>query len=119
MPGFPILRTGAVAQYPLATGRRTGTTVLEFVDGAEQRFPTMGASLRGWVLTYGQLDEGEMRSLRSFVESNLESGSLFPFTDPSTNAVYSNCRISKADLDESWDADGSGRTRIEIIEVKV
>jgi hypothetical protein len=106
-------------QYPVATGVRLRTELLEFVDGAEQRFPSTGELLKRWVLQYSQLDEGEMRNLRTFVESALESGSLFPFIDPSTSVVYANCRINKAEFDESWGGDGQGSTRIEIVEVRV
>ena len=118
MNSFPILRTGVMAQYPLTTARRFDTKVLEFVDGAEQRFPLMGASLTGWVLVYSQLDEAEMHALRTFVLSALECGEYFPFKDPETNVVHSKCRIAHAELSESWKGDGQGQTRIEIVEVK-
>jgi len=117
MSAFPQLKTGSVVQYPLGTGHRFHTNVLQFIDGSEQRYALQGRSLNHWVLTYGQLDEGEMQLLRNFVESQTTSNTPFSFTDPDSLTVYANCRLLKAQLSETWAGAENGAARVEIVEV--
>lgn len=90
MPEFPILKTGAVAQYPLGRGIRTGTKVVEFLDGGEQRFAAQRV-LRRWVVRMEQLDEGEAMRVAAFAEQYLSTLEPFSFTDPWDGAVYARC----------------------------
>ena len=117
MSTYPTLRTGAVAQYPLAGGIRHRTALLTFMDGREQRYALQRRNLRRWVLTYSQLDEGEMQLLRTFVESQAQFNTPFSFTDPDTHLVFPRCRMLQAELDEQWQGLEAGSARVEIVEV--
>ncbi|WP_321474480.1 hypothetical protein [uncultured Paludibaculum sp.] len=90
MPEFPSLKTGAVAQYPLGRGIRTGTTVVEFLDGGEQRFSSQRMRRR-WVVRMEQLDEGEAMRVAAFASQYLNTLEPFRFTDPWNGAVYERC----------------------------
>ena len=57
MADFPLLSTGAVAQYPLATVSSQGTGVIRFVDGTDQRFSVQGRALRQWQIRLSLLNE--------------------------------------------------------------
>ena len=56
MSSFPTLKTGAVMQYPAIRESRRETTVLRFVDGAEQRYRDGGSAAHRWAIRLDQLD---------------------------------------------------------------
>ena len=68
MATFPVLKTGAVAQYPLERGVRFSTQAVRFMDGSRQRFRLYGPGLRRWTLKLDLLDEQELGAVISFVE---------------------------------------------------
>jgi hypothetical protein len=86
---FPLLKTGAVAQYGSDRRREFSTQVYRFVDGAEQRFPGFGAVLRRWVIRLELLDEAELLAVQELFVNE----SSFSFTDPWDGVVYPNCRF--------------------------
>lgn len=97
MAAFPVLRTGAVAQYPAERQIVFSTQVVQFIDGAEQRFREFGQPLRRWVIRLELLDEGEFQAVRSFFD---HAGPLasFSFTDPWDGTVYPECSIDGDEL---------------------
>ena len=91
MAAFPVLKTGAVAQYPAERRVRLATVVQEFVDGSQQRFRVRGGALRRWVIQLGQLDDAELFDLEQFFEEQGGAAGVFTFTDPWDGTVYANC----------------------------
>ena len=95
---FPILRTGAVAQYPLDRGVRFQTQTVRFMDGSRQRYRTYGAGLRRWIVKLDLLDQQELGALIAFAEQH--GSAAFAFTDPVTAEQVARCIIS----DQSFEA---------------
>ena len=98
MATFPLLKTGAVAQYPLQRGEFFLTEIVAFLDGSEQRFRSSGADLRRWVVRLDWLDESEMVMIEQFFLSLEGTAMNFAFTDPYDATVYQNCSLENEDL---------------------
>ena len=90
MATFPILKTGAVAQYPLACGVRFSTQAVRFMDGSQQRFRLIGTGLRRWTMKLDLLDEQELGAVIAFVEQ--QGSAVFAFTDPADGRQRCNLR---------------------------
>jgi hypothetical protein len=115
MAGFPTLKTGAAAQYPLDYGVRFSTQAVRFMDGSRQIFPLYGTGLRRWTVKLDQLDEQELGEVIAFV---VQQGSApFAFTDPATGAVASTCVISGQQLDVTMTREMDGQTTVVIEEI--
>jgi hypothetical protein len=93
MATFPTLRTGAVAQYPLARSLRFPAQSVQFLDGSRQNYQLSGGGLRQWLIRLNQLDEAEAAALIAFAET--QRGTQFLFTDPVTGDVIANCVIGQ------------------------
>jgi hypothetical protein len=105
---FPVLKTGAVAQYPSDRTRQFSTRVMRFVDGSEQRFPGFGTALRRWAIRLDLLDEAELTTLEQFFESESGRAGTFSFTDPFDGTVYSSCSFDRDDLATEYREKGKG-----------
>jgi hypothetical protein len=116
MSAFPILKTGAVFQYPADKGTRFSTHVIRFVDGSEQRFRDFGSSLRRWVIRYDQLDESELASLRAFFREQRGAAGTFSFTDPWDATEYAACSLESDEMVEDFVDIGRGRTMLVVKE---
>ena len=92
MATFPLLRTGAVAQYPLEITSTFQTEAVQFLDGSRQRYRLMGASLRQWQISLDLLDDAEAGAVIGFVFST--GSSVFSFIDPVSGASVPKCVIS-------------------------
>lgn len=95
MASFPLLRTSAVAQYPLTCKSSFSTEILQFVDGSEQRYRNYGRPIRRWAVQLNQLDEGEVAALRQFFREQAGVTGRFSFTDPITETAYANCSFDQ------------------------
>lgn len=115
MASFPVLKTGAVAQYPLDYGVRFQTQSVRFMDGSRQRFRLYGTGLRRWTLKLDLLGGDEMAAVIAFVEQ--QGNAPFAFTDPATGAVASNCVISGEQLDATMNGEMRGQTTVVIEEI--
>jgi hypothetical protein len=93
MSDFPLLKTGAVAQYPASRRIEHSTCVLRFLDGTEQRFREYPRPLRQWEIRLELLDESEMARLEEFFEAHEGRLGSFSFTDPWDETVYENCSL--------------------------
>ena len=91
MDTFPVLKSGAVAQYGSDRRRRFSTQVFRFVDGSEQRFPGYATSLKKWVIRLELLDENELSQLARFFSAHSGRGGVFTFTDPWDGVTYPSC----------------------------
>jgi hypothetical protein len=95
---FPILKTGAVAQYPLQRAQSFSNEVLRFIGGDEQRYRTSPGALRAWTIQLDLLDEDESSRLESFFVAAIGPSTVFDFSDPASGTVYPNCFINSDDL---------------------
>ena len=95
MASFPtLLKTGAVAQYPLTRVVNLATQAVQFLDGSQQTYRLSGAGLRRWELRLDMLDEAEVSAVIAFAEQ-IGSGT-FSFTNPVTGETAARCVISGA-----------------------
>ena len=116
MATFPMLKTGAVAQYGSERSRQFSTTVLRFLDGSEQRFPGYGTALLQWVIRLDLLDESELENLEQFFESEGGRAGNFSFTDPWDGTVYPSCSFASDDLVLQFQEVARGKTQITVKE---
>ena len=111
MSTFPALKTGAVMQYPAQRGVQYSTVVLQFLDGAEQRFRNYQAPLHQWVIQLSRLDQAELQNLQEFFRSLDGRAESFSFTDPRDGTTYSSCSLASdgmaAVLAGEWDGETS------------
>ncbi len=115
---FPVLKTGAVAQYGSDRAPAFSTQVFRFVDGSEQRFPGYASALHRWVIRLSLLDESELAALEGFFVSVGGRAGSFSFADPWDGAVYSACRFD-ADVAEFDFAEvGRGEGVLTISEIR-
>jgi hypothetical protein len=112
---FPVLKTGAVAQYPLGRSVRFSTQAVRFLDGSQQKFRLYGSGLRRWTVKLDQLDETELSALIDFVDA--QGGETFSFTDPVSGATVANCVIGGEQFDATLTGEMTGRASIVIEEI--
>jgi hypothetical protein len=115
MATFPVLKTGAVAQYPLDRGVRFSTQAVRFMDGSQQRFPLYGTGLRRWTLKLDLLDEDELAAMIAFVEQ--QGSAVFAFIDPTTGDNVATCVIADQQFDATMNREMSGSSTIVIEEI--
>jgi hypothetical protein len=116
MATFPtLLKTGAVAQLPLARATRFVTQSVRFLDGSRQTW-SVSAGLRRWELRLDRLDEAELAAVMAFAEE-IGTGS-FSFTDPVTGETVANCVISGWLMATSLAGEMDGAATLGIEEVK-
>jgi hypothetical protein len=112
MANFPVLKTGAVAQYGSDRSRQFSTQVLRFIDGGEQRFPSYGTPLLQWVIRLDLLDESELESLELFFKDEGGRVGNFSFTDPWDGTVYPSCSFGSDDLTLQFQEVARGQTQV-------
>jgi hypothetical protein len=91
MTAFPVLKTGAVAQYPLQGSIRFRTEAVRFLDGSQQKYRIYGGGLRRWSVKLALLDDQELATLIAFADQ--QGSAPFAFTDPATGQSVSRCVI--------------------------
>ena len=116
MTTFPLLSTGAVAQYPLSRGTSYDVDIVRFLDGTQQRCLVRGKKLRRWLISLTQLQESELANLEQFFDAVQGNAELFTFIDPVTDESVSNCRVSNPFILTQYMAVGSGAAAIWIEE---
>ena len=118
MDSFPVLRTGAVAQYGSDRTRRFSTSVFRFVDGTEQRFGAYSSSLKKWTIRLELLAESELTQLEQFFHAHAGQSGVFSFTDPWDGTVYNNCSFDSGALTTAYEGENRGRATLTITEVR-
>jgi phage-related protein len=103
MANFPVLNSGAIAQYPMSVAYRQSVEVIRFLDGTDQRFLAQGQMFRSWSIDLMLLSEDELEQIRSFFESQAGDYSCFVFPDPISGAGVANCRIGSPELELQWE----------------
>ncbi|MCU1291303.1 MAG: hypothetical protein JWP08_153 [Bryobacterales bacterium] len=116
MANFPTLSSGAISQYPLVTGSVQNTSVIRFLDGADQRFLSQGRQFRRWQIKLGLLNDAEMDQLEAFFDSQQGAYAPFTFTDPITGLDVPNCRIGVSELITLYQGVDAGSTSLWVME---
>ena len=119
MSTFPKLKTNSVCQYPAQRSTRFSTTVLTFLDGAEQRFRNYPAPLRSWTIDLNQLDDKEMVLLESFFLARNGQSGTFVFTDPWDQSIYPTCSFDGPDIILQYAGPQSGTLNLIVKENRV
>lgn len=96
---FPLLKTGAVAQYPASTSISYSSRVIRFLDGSDQRYRDYSSPLHKWALLLNLLDDAELSALEQFVVTQEGRFGNFAFAEPGTQVQYSSCSINQEGLD--------------------
>jgi hypothetical protein len=94
MNSFPLLSTGAVAQYPLGLVSGQDIQVIRFLDGSDQRYTMQARMLRRWQIRLDLLNEDEIQALEAFFVAQLGGYSTFVFPDPFSGTAVPNCRLA-------------------------
>ncbi len=115
MATFPVLKTGAVAQYPLGFGMRFATQAVWFLDGSQQKYRLAGAGLRRWKVNLDLLDQQEMAAVIAFVEQ--QGSGAFVFTDPITGTNVPNCVLANGQFDATLESELNGQATVMIEEI--
>src|SRR3954466_14513610 len=117
MATFPVLlKTGAIAQYPLRRATGISTQAVRFLDGSRQTYPLNGNGLRRWELSLDLLDETELSAVIEFGEQ-VGTGT-FSFTDPVTGETAPRCVIAGRQITASLLDELRGTALLGIEEVK-
>ena len=95
---FPLLKTGAVVQYPATKTTQYSTFVVRFMDGSDQRYRQYTPALQRWNIKLSLLDEAELHALEQFFVSQEGGFGTFTFVDPWTQTVYPNCSFEQDTL---------------------
>lgn len=92
---FPVLTSGAVAQYPLPISYTSPVQVIRFIDGTDQRFLERGKALRSWHVQLSFVNEDEIHQLENFFQSIAGQYSMFSFPDPYSGQTVPNCVLGE------------------------
>jgi hypothetical protein len=116
MATFPILKSGAAAQYPLGVSERYVTQAVRFLDGSSHRYSIAGARLRRWQVKLDLLDESELGAVTAFVDA--QGSDVFTFVDPVTGASAEKCVLSGNPFEALMDDEMHGRASLVIEEIR-
>lgn len=116
MATFPVLQSGAVAQYPLERQVRTATHVVRFLDGSEQKYRGLAGPLHAWRVRLDLLSDVERDAIDAFFAAQQGEAQTFAFTDPWDGVVYPNCRLGAGTIVNLELKEMQSRTAIEILE---
>lgn len=114
MADFPLLKSGAVVQYPIERSLLHPSRVLRFIDGAEQSFRTQASALKRWVVTLALLDEDEQARIDAFFDQAGGRLNDFSFEDPWDSVTHASCRLESDELKEALVGEGRSTTRLVI-----
>lgn len=112
MPTLPLLKTGAVTQYPAVNTIRFSSHVIRFVDGLEQRYRDFPSPLRSWVIRLDLLDETEMKAMEEFFASRKGQSGSFTFVDPQSQTTFPDCSLAGDDFEFELEGEMRGKTTL-------
>ena len=115
MPTFPQLKTGAVAQYPIARHEQFRNQTVRFIDGTDQRYRDSGAARQRWDIQFSGLDESELAAIEEFFLANQGAFGSFAFADPWDGHVYDDCSLELEELVVTTVAEMRGLTQLTVV----
>ena len=115
MATFPKLKTGAIAQYPMARRARFQNQIVRFVDGSDQRYRDSAGARLEWQIQLSRLDDAEMAAIDEFFRANQGAFGRFEFVDPWDGQVYGDCSIAEDVLQLAMLAETRGNTRLTVV----
>ena len=115
MATFPKLKTGAVAQYPLARRAKFQNQIVRFVDGSDQRYRDSAGAHLEWAIQLSLLDASEMAAVEEFFRANQGAFGRFEFIDPWDGQVYDNCSIAGDILQLATLSETGGNTKLIVV----
>jgi hypothetical protein len=113
---FPILRTGAVAQYPATNTTQFASFVVRFLDGSDQRYRHYPSALRRWTIKLDMLDETELNAIEQFFVAQEGRFGTFSFVDPWTQTTFPNCSLDQDTLDCQVQGEAQANTSLVVVE---
>ena len=113
---FPILSSGAVTQYPTASGYTQAVQTIRFIDGSDQRYLFQARALRQCVIGRVHLNESDIQQIVAFFEAMQGDYALFSFVDPASSAEIPNCRLSSSMMLSHYDGLDRSKTSLEVVE---
>ncbi len=116
MFSFPLLKTGAVAQYPAKRVIHFSNKTVRFIDGTEQRYRDCGRAFRRWEIALEQLDDGELTALETFFRAIQGRAGYFTFIDPWDETAYANCSLADDTLTLTATGEAQARGRLTVVE---
>ena len=116
MAAFPVLSTGAVAQYPSSRVVEVPVRVLRFLDGREQRFPGTSGPGRRWVVRLSCVSDSELAAIEAFFAGQQGRNGSFSFTDPWDETLYPDCSFDNDELSVALTAEDRGSVTVVIRE---
>jgi hypothetical protein len=116
MATLPLLKTGAVTQYPASTRIRCKSEVLRYLDGNEQRYREHPNPAHEWAIRLDLLDEGEVAAMEEFFQAQQGQFGSFAFTDPHTGIPYPDCSIREDSMGTDVLGEMRGRTMLVVKE---
>lgn len=119
MSTFPLLKTGAVTQYPASVIQQYGTDLVIFLDGTEQRNRRLPGPAKRWVIDLSQLDDDEARRVEAFFLSQSGSYGSFSFSDPWSGTTYTDCSFEEDVLVLRFEAQDRAQLRLTVLENRI
>ena len=116
---FPILKTGAVIQYPATKNAQYSSFVVRFLDGSDQRHRQYSTPLHRWIINFELLDDSELNTLEQFFIGQEGCFAAFTFIDPWTQTPFPNCSIDQDILDIQMRGEWQGKVKLIISENRV
>ncbi len=116
MSKFPLLKTGAVLQYPAQRTFAFSTAIARFIDGSEQRFPMYDTPLHRWIIQLEMLDDSELHQLREFFRTQSGAAGNFTFTDPWDGTIYESCSFVEDEMIDALVAESNAKTSLTVAE---
>jgi hypothetical protein len=92
---FPQLKTGAVAQYPLARRRIAGGLINNLGDGSVVTHADSTPRLNRWELGFRDLTDAEADSLKNLFQAVEGRRGTFTFVDPAANLLAHSEELDK------------------------
>src|SRR5579872_7067358 len=113
---FPLLKTGAVVQYPATKTTQYSSFVVRFMDGSDQRYRQYTPALQRWTIKLDLLDEGELHALEQFFTTQEGGFGTFTFVDPWTQTVYLSCSFEQDTLTYQLTDTSQGTLSVVVVE---
>jgi hypothetical protein len=106
MATFPILGIDAVAQYPSVRQLESSTVVLQYADGAEQRFRTRREAVMRWLIRLADVAAEDLFRIESFFLEQQGCYGSFSFVDPWDDIEYPDCSFEHDEFHADSFAEG-------------